>query len=208
MRYSPDENLIVTATNDGAVRIWNPLAPMTALRTCKNNDTANGAGKISVPRSGSRILHYVDSSLTRLWNIDDCHETPIAMGQTFDQAFSPNGQLIAIGRSGGNAQILDAITGVTLKTLKHSAPIDREDMDVLIEKVLFSPDGRLLATVDNVGTIKIWQCDDWALVHEFRHPTWGIADIAFDSFSRRLASSDEAGNVFVWNIDTGAKVFI
>ena len=55
-------------------------------------------------------------------------------------SFSPNGSKLAIGSDNGTILLLDAVTGEHLKTFT--------ERDGYVDVTTFSPDGRLLASLD------------------------------------------------------------
>jgi WD40 repeat protein len=83
----------------------------------------------------------------------------------------------------------------------------------VIDAVDFSPDGRLLASVDGNGYIRIWNLATGALVT----PPWALTtpgaafsrnpwDLAFSPDDKLLASADPAGNVRLWDAANGHAI--
>jgi RNA polymerase sigma-70 factor (ECF subfamily) len=110
---------------------------------------------------------YAQTAL-RLWDVDGLKEGPQLQseehGSLRDFAFSPDGKTVAVAwygaaRSRGPGQatvytpaplvLLDSTTGKELSRI----PPPRSGFAA----VAFSPDGQLLATQDNEGTVKVWQ---------------------------------------------------
>ncbi len=109
-------------------------------------------------------------------------------------AFNPNGQLLATGVEGGNAQLWDVSTEKLLAVLAGHKTV---------MGLAFSPDGRTLATVD-VNVVRLW---DVAIKQLRNSPTpkkGFLSSVAFSSDSRTIAiaSFDEL-TVRLWNVETG-----
>jgi WD40 repeat protein len=73
--------------------------------------------------------------------------------------------------------------------------------------IAFSPDGKLLATSDETGTVKVWNVTTkksvGAAMHSTGTPaTLGIGGLAFSPDGTTLAAADNDGSVQLWNIST------
>jgi len=210
--FTRDESLIIIATDDGAVQVWDPKLPEAAVRICRNPTAPSGAGVIALEDTGKTILHTVWPDIVQLWNVADCGHILLKTGQTFDAAFSPDGKFIATGES-GKVQIWDASTGMLLKVLPQPKLEQSDSSDPSVNRIRFSEDGRLLATADSIGRIALWDSKDrdWKAVgvepiRSMRHKSWTIIDLAFDPSGRQLASADYDGNVFLWAVDSGSQL--
>jgi WD40 repeat protein len=113
-------------------------------------------------------------------------------------AVSPDGQLMAWG--GGEqqyaVQMWDIATGQLLYMLEEQAGV--------VHKVLFSPDGQLLATWSDDGLVRLWQANTGELL--FSQPA---NHIAFHPNGRLLAINvgdvyveESEASVQLWDVDT------
>ena len=69
--------------------------------------------------------------------------------------------------------------------------------------VAFSPDGKLLATSDGDGEIRLWQAHDGKQLFTCRDHTSWVKSIAFSPDSQTLASSGEDLIIRLWDVTTG-----
>lgn len=103
-------------------------------------------------------LHLVDLRTHQLRVLDDRRTPPGSLGtgnpaQVTAIAFSPDGQLVASGSSGGAVGVWSVATGAHLDTrLMHSS----------INRLLFTPDSRLLAA--HHGSVSLLSMPDCELV--------------------------------------------
>jgi small GTP-binding protein len=75
-----------------------------------------------------------------------------------------------------------------------------------VDKMALSPDGRILASPLDNGTIKLWDVDRGTLLNTLRHGS-EVYCIAWSPNGQMLASAGKDKNVRLWNIITG-KQFI
>jgi WD40 repeat protein len=78
-------------------------------------------------------------------------------------------------------------------------------VDSQVEGEVLSPDGRMLATSDDNGRIRLWDIATRRIIATLTDPNRGegIAGVAFSQDGRILAAADDGnGRIYLWNIAT------
>jgi WD40 repeat protein len=82
-----------------------------------------------------------------------------------------------------------------------------------VSLVAVSPDGRILASVDRDGTVKLWNPDTDRQIGTTINATnmtknggFSVSQVAFSPDGRILASADGDGTVKLWNPDTDRQI--
>lgn len=129
-----------------------------------------------------------------------------------DLAFSPDGSLLVYRKDLTNEiHVLDAQRGDTIRSLDGSG----RDVDYLS----FSPDGKLLASGVDDGTVLVWDTEHWTIKRTLtgsgkKNPTppgslryWmGSSALAFSADGEFLATGSFNGVITIWNVSSGARI--
>lgn len=75
-----------------------------------------------------------------------------------------------------------------------------------IWQVCFSPDGTMLAIGSNDGSISLWGCADWKLLHRLEGHSDSITDLAFRPDGMQLISGSLDGSMTEWDLESGKVV--
>ena len=120
-------------------------------------------------------------------------------------AWSPDGQQLASGSDGGAIRIWDA------RTYKRSQLLqDHHEASRSVQFVVYSSDGKLLASCRADHRCCIWEVDTGALKYTLHDPddfsSSMIWAAAFDHNSRRIATVSITGTVHIWSLSSGNKL--
>lgn len=186
--WSPDGELIASASADGTARLWRSDGSLVA--TLKGH--TSGIWTAAWSPDGQILATASDDHQVRLWQRDG---QPLATleGHTHwvtTLSWSPDGQLLA---SGGDTTIrLWHPDGTPVAT------IDAHQYG--INHVLWSPDGNWLASAGDDGLVRLWTADG-TLAHTLEGHTNRVFKVTWRPDSQRLASASADGTVRVWQAD-------
>jgi RNA polymerase sigma factor (sigma-70 family) len=122
-------------------------------------------------------------------------------------AVSPDGTKIAFGiiasrprgPGGGKALRIGKLMILETATAKLLDQSELEDSDNMFTRMLFSPDGKLLAAAGN-GPIRVWHVGTAKPVWQFEGHRGPVTALSFSSDSRRLASASSDSTALVWEL--------
>jgi WD40 repeat protein len=75
-----------------------------------------------------------------------------------------------------------------------------------VDAVMFSPDGRRLASCSMDETVRLWDADTGAALHTLEGHSDSVNAVTFSPDGRRLASCSRDETVRLWDADTGAAL--
>jgi WD40 repeat protein len=213
LAFSPDGNTLASLDN-GAITLWNIAHRSRLMRIRVPKTSSRGISSeperiIAIAFSpNSQILAASTTHRVVLWDLSkraaaNSPPVPTALGPVSQAssrgvAFSPNGQIVAIG--GKNTTLWDVTRHIPVATLRGR---NNEEVGA----VVFSRDGRMLASSSNsyrdfTGTVFIWDAarrTQLAALHiEGLFADSGGSNIAFSPDSRTLAIGTER-QILLWD---------
>lgn len=172
-------------TFDSEGRILAALDSYQANQTLKTWDSATG--QLLASRALPALVHNPErAGLPRQQPAN-----PLAV-------FSPDRHLVAVANAlSPSARILDTNSGKEIEFTGHEKGIG---------SLVFSPDGKHLATADGERTLRIWDVASRMEIHVLRGHSAPVRALAFSPDGAQLASAGADKLIRVWDARTGQEV--
>lgn len=193
--FTPDGKFLLSGSADQTVKIWDTLnGKLTVTLLC-------GAAVSSVGCSfdGQIIACGTCKGEILLWRIDG-EKIKTLGGHTgcVKVAFSPDNTLLASGAD-KEIKLWSVQTWEVLRTLNAHEGV--------IRGIVFSPDGKLIASCSDDNTVKVWEASTGDLVTVFTgHTYYDVNCIAFDPTGSKIASASSDRTVKIWDALTGRVI--
>ncbi|MBL7519810.1 hypothetical protein I6A84_17315, partial [Frankia sp. CNm7] len=202
---SPDGDTFAHAAEGGKVLLWDVIDPAEPATATPLGD-APLASTVNIldfsPDGRVLVTSHGDDGAIRLWDVTHpAAPTPLGgpfADSVFDVAFSPDGRVLAVGHADGTVRLWNIAKPAAPSPLGD--PVDAEGG----ERVVFSADGRLLATFG--GPVRFWDVSDAANPRPVGRPisevpSNGGFDMALSPDGSVLATAEGAeGTVRLWDI--------
>jgi WD40 repeat protein/tRNA A-37 threonylcarbamoyl transferase component Bud32 len=203
--FSSDGQRLATVSSndgetDGEVKLW---------------DAAGGQELLTLRQAGTEISFSRDGRWLAVGGRDGVTVYDGAPGREFlacreagpGVAYRPpDGLRLASWGVGEDIKFWDAATGRAAGLLKgHSEGFD-EGHAALVRHAAFSPDGRLLASGDADGVVKVWDAGRSAWLRDLKGHTDSVLWVAFSPDGKRLATASADETVKVWDVESGAEL--
>ena len=195
--FSPDSLTLCSASDDETIKLWD-IKTGQCLKTLEGH--TRWVYSIAFSLNGENLISGSQDGTIKIWDTKtgQCLQSLENHSVVYSIAVNCNGE-IASGDQAQRVRIWDWTTGQCLKTL--------EDHTSWVSSVVFSPDGKTLASASPDQTVKLWNCDLGECVTTLRGHDNLVKLFAFSSNSRIIASVSNEGHVSktirIWDISTG-----
>jgi hypothetical protein len=204
--FSPTGRRLASASKDGMVKLWDATTGQEVLALRGHTKAVSG---LAISPDDRRLASASEDGMVKLWDAITGQEifafergkatVPGTFGSVLGQSttrvlFSPdNRYLVSFGFPDRTAEVWDAASGQHAFTL-------RGHMEG-IKDLVFSPDGRRLASSGGDGTVRIWEATTGQeyISLPVGHSGIDALGLAFSPDGRRLVCWGYRGPIIIWD---------
>ncbi|MCB1127468.1 MAG: WD40 repeat domain-containing protein, partial [Verrucomicrobiae bacterium] len=199
VRFSPDNQRIITASQDGTAVIVATEGLRVLHRLTGHDAPVNAACFLD---DGGRCVTAGADGSVRLWDAGSGEEMIQAVPghppeAIHDLAPSPDGTRLAAAGHAGSLWILSATNATLLQSWSgHAGPA---------RAVAWSPDGARLASAGSTGDVYLWEVSTRERLRALSRGSGPTYRLAWSSDGQWLAGACNEGRVLVWNVENGEQ---
>ncbi|KAF5672301.1 vegetative incompatibility het-E-1 [Fusarium heterosporum] len=230
-KFSPDSKQIVSGSDDMTIRLWDTTTG-TGTLTLKGHSMRVRSVAFSV--DASLIVSGSDDKSVKVWDAVSGSLLQTLTSHTSGinaVAFSPNGKILASCSFDDEVRLWDTRTWKSTGKLEdfsndsddrsssgemmdsiHFEPLSMVSKDLKghskkITALVVSPNGQLLVSGSEDGTIKLWLIEGVQVQSTELHSS-SISDLAFSPDNHLVASATTGGAVGLWDTATGEAILL
>lgn len=194
-RFSRDGTRVVTASDDGAARVWQlPTGRRLVVLRTRDGLPLSAA---DISPDGDRVVTAGSDDRARVWRLPSGRLLTVLRGHNgplTDAHFSPDSTLVVTASRDGTARIWQVTTGHLVAILRgHKGAVNAAN---------FSPDGTLLATAGADRTARIWQTATGRSVETLHLPA-AVSAAAFSPDGADVVTASGDGFARTWRLRGG-----
>jgi WD40 repeat protein len=195
--FDPCGELIATATEGGAVKLWD-IADGHIRGVLDNRKYKSPVWALAFSPDGTRLFTASDDGFVRQWDVKTRQEEGPAFEHKFavrSLALSPDGRRLATGTRRGSVFIWDVE-----EPRKPRETTGHEGGTVM--SIAFSPDGRFIASAGSDQTVRLWDAADGTERANLGRHSGPVYAVAFDPASQKVASAGWDRMIRIWDVNT------
>lgn len=198
INYTPDGKYLVSASSDGAIKIWD-LKKKRVRGALHGHELAVNA--LAIAPNGTLVASASSDGSVRIWDLNTEKEITRFdkyQGSLRSLAFAPNSRLLAVAND-ANIELWDIIARQKLTTFSGHIR--------LVESVEFSRDGNLLISGGVDETIRFWDINKKGLAGKISAPSHCINTLS-SSVDGILATGGKDYTIRLWDVTSQSELAI
>ncbi|MCL5035501.1 MAG: hypothetical protein M1269_00145 [Chloroflexi bacterium] len=201
--FSPDGKTFACGTERAAVPIWETSTGRKIANL--RNHTAN-VRHLAFSADGRFLASGGADTFVVVWDLKKNNRPfriPGGMKDVTGLVFLPGGRL-AVSSADDTVKIWDLV-----ELMEGEKPVKftggDADLTIFDYALVFSPDGKTVATGAGSGIIRLWKTEDGSFIRELRGHDKAVFALDWDPITGRLLSASEDCTVGIWDPKSGRR---
>jgi hypothetical protein len=196
--FSPDGKMLISASQDNTVRLWNASDGSPGLVITGKDGPMYDA---SLSLDGQTLAVAPESSTPQLWDARDgvLIRRLESENSSISLAFSPDARYVAAGSYDNTVRLWRVIDGSPVLTMTGHTNY--------VAEVAFSPDGQTIASASADNTVRVWRASDGSLLNTLSGHTDRVSALAFAPDGQTIATGSDDSTIRMWRVADGTPLF-
>ena len=194
----PDERSALSASHDGAIKIWE-LASGCELRPLSGH--ASQVNGVAVTPNGRRAVSAYDDNTLKLWDLESGRDIRTLLGHASSVngvVVTPNGQRAISASKDATLKVWDLERGCEVRTLLGHASS--------VNGVAVMPGGGQVISASDDCTLKVWDLESGREVLTLTGHAEAVMRVAVTRDGRFVVSASTDKTLKVWDLGSGLEV--
>ncbi|HEY6190580.1 MAG TPA: WG repeat-containing protein [Pyrinomonadaceae bacterium] len=212
--FSPDGRTVASGSGDRTLKLWDAQTRQL-LKTLSGHTLK--ITSVAFSRDGTRLASASEDDTIKLWDSQSGQLIRTITGFTpgvsgiESVAFSPDGETL-VASSGVQVKLFETATGKLLRVFETNESPTSGEMTTCCgseaRSAVFSPDGNLIVSGHEDGTIKLWDVRGGKLLRIMKGRSADVRSVVFSPDGKYTAAGNDSedGRIELWSAQTGMLV--